>query len=267
MNVYQEFFENMNDEEWEFFAIDFLAFKGFKILQSASRGADGGLDGLVEFNNIKYIVSCKHFIISNKSVGTSDENNIIDRMVQHNAKGFIGFYSTLPSSSLLERFNSISANSNYFIKYYDRDVISDELPNLPSYILHKYGLPNNIKYVTNVYASDYQPLKCMKCNIDILDDNRINKSRVQISINKDKELGFLYGCKECLPDEEIGWLEINEALHLDRLNSWNRFVEDEVRKYYVSSSFYKNKNEFDTKILQRIFPSNYGKHIISLIEC
>jgi hypothetical protein len=265
MNIYPNFFENMNEEEWEFFAMDFLNFQGYQILQSPSRGADGGLDGLVEIDNTKYLVSCKHFIISNKSVGTSDENNIIDRIVQHNAKGFIGFYSTLPSSSLLERFNSISTNSNYLIVYYDKDIISDYLPRIDSYILQKYGLPNNIKYMMNVHESNYQPLKCMECNIDILDNDRINISRVQISINEDEKLEFLYGCKYCLPDGEIGWLEINEALHLDRLNSWNRFVEDKLINYSVSPIFYKNKNEFDTKIQQRIFPSNYGKHPLSLI--
>jgi len=269
MNIYQNFFENMNDEEWEFFAIDFLAFKGFQILQSPSRGADGGLDGLVEYNGIKYLVSCKHFIVSNKSVGTSDENNIVDRMVQHNANGFIGFYSTLPSSSLITRFNSISTNTNYnySIDYYDKDRVSDDLPNIPSNILQKYGLPNNIKYVMNVHESYYQPLKCMKCNIDILDNDRINISRVQISINEDEELEFFYGCKECLPYEEIGWLEINEALHLDRLNSWNNHVNEELKKYKASSTFFQDKNNFDTKIQQRIFPSNWGKYPISLIEC
>ena len=32
MNIYQELFENMNDEEWEFFAVDFLNCLGFFIL-------------------------------------------------------------------------------------------------------------------------------------------------------------------------------------------------------------------------------------------
>lgn len=266
MNVYQGFFENMNDEEWEFFAIDFLAFQGFKILQSPSRGADGGLDGLVEYNNIKYLVSCKHFIVSNKSVGTSDENNILDRIVQHNANGFIGFYSTLPSTSLITRFNSISDNTNYSIDYYDKDRISDYLPNIPSNILQKYGLPNNVRYVMNVHPSEYKPLECMKCNVDILNDNMINISRVQISLNENGKLEFLYGCKECLPWEEIGWLEINEALHLDRLNSWNNYINEELKKYEPSSTFFQDKNNFDTKIQQRIFPSNWGQHSLSLVE-
>ena len=124
MNVYQEFFEQMNPEEWEFFAIDFLAFQGFNILQLPSRGADEGLDGLVEYNNITYLVSCKHYIKSDKSVGTSDENNIMDRLVQHKAKGFIGFYSTLPSTALLTRFKSYK-EQHYEIVYFDKDSISD----------------------------------------------------------------------------------------------------------------------------------------------
>lgn len=266
MNIYQNFFENMNDEEWEFFAIDFLSSQGFQILQSPSRGADGGLDGLVEINNIKYLVSCKHFIISNKSVGTSDENNIIDRMVQHKAEGFIGFYSTLLSSSLLERFNHICNNTDYSIEYYDKNRVSNYLPNIPSNILQKYGLPNNIKYITNVPPSKYKPLECMKCNVDILDDNMIRISIVQISLNKNGKLEFLYGCKECLQFETIHWLEIDEVLHLDRLNSWNNDVDEKLKKYEHSSTFFQDKNNFDTKIQQRIFPSNWGKHSFSLIE-
>lgn len=265
MNIYQEFFENMNDEEWEFFAIDFLNFLGYQVLQSPSRGADGGLDGLVEYNGIKYLVSCKHFIKSNKSVGTSLENNITDRMYEHDAKGFIGFYSTLPSSALLARFNECITRG-FDIQYYDRDKISDGLPNLPSNILQKYGLPNNIQYVLNVHHSQYQPLKCKVCNVDILNDDRINISRVQVSINKDNELEFFYGCKGCLPWEEIGWLEINQALHQDQLIPWNRFVEEKLLEYKASLNFFQNKNEFDSKIQQRMFPSNWGKYPLSLIE-
>ncbi len=265
MNVYQDFFENINAEEWEFFAIDFLAFKGFNILQMPSRGADAGLDGLVEYNNIKYLVSCKHYIKSNKSVGTSDENNIMDRLVQHEAQGFIGFYSTLPSTSLLNRFNSFK-EKGYQIHYFDKDSISDVLPTIYSSILQKYGLPNNIQYVMNVHTRQYTPLKCMYCDTDILNENRINISRAQISINQDNELEFLYGCKSCLPDEEIGWTEIIQSLHLDQLIPWNNLIDDRLIEYTPSIDFYKNKNEFNTKILQRMFPSNWGKHPLSLVN-
>ncbi len=265
MNIYQEFFENMNDEEWEFFAIDFLNFLGYSILQSPSRGADGGLDGLVENNGIKYLVSCKHFIQSNKSVGTSLENNIIDRIYEHDAKGFIGFYSTLASSALLARFNEFKTRG-FDIKYYDKDRISDFLPCLPSYILQKYGLPNNICFVMNVNNSQYQPLKCMQCGIDILEDSRINISRVQISINEQNELEFIYGCKTCLPFEEIGWLEIEEALHQDRLIDWNNYIDSQLLNYTPSLNFYQNKNQFDSRIQQRMFPSNWGQHPLSLVE-
>jgi len=265
MNVYQEFFKQMDSEQWEFFAIDFLAFHGFSILQLPSRGADGGLDGLVEYNDIKYLVNCKHYIQSNKSVGTNNESNIMDRLVHHRATGFIGFYSTIPSTSLLTRFDSYK-KQNYEIVYFDKDSISDVLPTLYSNILQKYGLPNNIQYVMNVHTSQYSTLNCMECDIDILEDSRISISRAQLSINKDDELEFLYGCKNCLPDEEIGWTEINQALHLDQLIPWNNLVDSRLKEYRPSIDFYKDKNEFDAKILQRIYPSNWGKHPLSLVE-
>ena len=269
MNVYQDFFENMSAEEWEFFAIDFLAFEGFKILQSPSRGADAGLDGIVEYNNIKYLVSCKHYIKSNKSVGTSDENNIIDRLVQHEAKGFIGFYSTLPSSSLVIRLDSYK-KQGYEILYFDKDRISDILPNIPSSILQKYGLANDIKYVMNIHDSEYQPLKCVECQNDILkDDYSIRTSMASLALNNEQELEYIYGHKNCIRKytrDEDPWIEIDQALHQDQLITWNKLVKEYALNHNVSSNFYKNKNDFDTKIQQRMFPSNWGKHPLSLIK-
>jgi hypothetical protein len=267
MNIYQEFFENIDEEEWEFFAIDCLNFLGYQVLQSPSRGTDGGLDGLVEFNGIKYLVSGKHYIHSNKAVGTSLEYNITDRMHEHDSQGFIGFYSTLPSTSLLNRFRALKQRG-FDIKYYDKDKISDMLPSLPSNILQKYGLPNNIQYVMNIHPSQYQPLNCIECTQDILgSDYNIRFSRAQISINTNNELEFLYGCKQCLNQYiYIGSIEIDQALHQDQLIPWNKFIESNLLENEPSSTFFKDKSKFDSRIQQRMFPSNWGKHPLSLIN-
>ncbi len=266
MNTYQTFFKQMNPEEWECFATDFLYCLGFSILSYPSRGADGGKDAIVEKDGIKYIVSAKHFIHSGSSVKPSDEQSIIDRIIQHQTDGFIGFYSTIDSEGLRNRLNGIKASYPYIL--YTEKKISEDLPYIPSDILQKYGLPNNIKYVMNINPSEYQPLKCMICNdIDILEDNMIRNSIAQISININNELEFLYGCKECLLEyRDMGWLEVYQAIHQDQFIPWNQMIDEYLLKYKPSSTFFQNKNKFDTRIQQRMFPSNWGKHSLSLIH-
>jgi hypothetical protein len=100
-------------DTWELFARDFLAELGFVIEIGPGRGPDAGRDMLVSeqltgrlnTRAYKWLVSCKHFATSGRSVGPTDEINITDRVRHHSADGFIGFYSTLPSASLVERLN------------------------------------------------------------------------------------------------------------------------------------------------------------------
>ncbi len=266
MNVYQEFFKQMDSEEWEFFAVDFLYALGVQILLEPSRGADGGKDAIVEKNGLKYIVSAKHFIISGNSVKPSDEQSISDRIIQHQVQGFIGFYSTLPSTGLTNRLEGM--NFTYMI--FNEKNISEYLPDLDSSILQKYGLSNNIQYVLNVDSNYYQPLKCMECEDDILYDERsIRTSMATLILDNEDKLEFVYGHKDCINQytkDDFPWIEIDQALHQDQLIPWNKTVNYYLEKYQESNFFYKNKNEFDTKIQQRMFPSNWGKHPLSLIE-
>jgi len=258
MNVYDDFFKNISPEEWEFFAIDFLADNGFSIINYPSRGIDGGSDGIVKYNNITYIVSCKHYFNSGKSIGTDTEQSILDRVYQHNANGFIGFYSTLLSSSLQNRLNQLENKINILI--YDKNIISDYLPRISSFILHKYGLPNQFKYVLNVSKEEYEPLNCLVCNRDILDDNNISFSMALITRNNNNELEYLYGCKKCIGNYfDIGWCEINQVLHLEQLNGWIYYVNDLIKNNKVSYQFYKNKNDFESRLQQKVYPSNWGR--------
>ncbi|WP_197065034.1 hypothetical protein, partial [Vibrio hyugaensis] len=136
MNAYDSFFRNIADENWEFFATDVLNSLGFTIIEYPSRGPDGGKDSIVEREGIRYIVSCKHFYCSGRAVGVSDEESITDRINQHDAQGFIGFYSTVISSSLSSRMSALE-QKEYKFKVYDRDFISDLLPVIPSWVLQK----------------------------------------------------------------------------------------------------------------------------------
>ncbi|HHF0511865.1 hypothetical protein CGI74_23540 [Vibrio parahaemolyticus] len=93
---------------FELFARDFLAFIGYKIITEPDRGADGGVDLIVEESRtgvggetvIRWLVSCKHKAHSGRSVSPTDDGNIRDRVEASDCNGFIGFYSTLASAGL-----------------------------------------------------------------------------------------------------------------------------------------------------------------------
>jgi hypothetical protein len=113
-----DFQEIQNGETWELFARDFLTELGFYIESSPDRGSDAGKDlivseelkgnlGLCKF---RWLVSCKNNAVSGKSVNEEDEKNILERIESFEADGFIGVYSTLPSSALNTRLNKLRDN-------------------------------------------------------------------------------------------------------------------------------------------------------------
>jgi hypothetical protein len=105
--------EIVDGDTWELFARDFLAQLDFVIEVGPGRGPDAGRDlliseqltGKLHTQAYKWLVSCKHFAKSNRSVGIEEETSITDRVRQHSADGFMGFYSTMPSAALVQRLH------------------------------------------------------------------------------------------------------------------------------------------------------------------
>lgn len=95
-------------DTFELFSRDFLQYMGYRIIADPDRGADGKKDlivdevvkGITSEYTIRWLVSCKHYAHSGSSVCDTDEINIQERLKQHRCQGFMGIYSTLPSSSL-----------------------------------------------------------------------------------------------------------------------------------------------------------------------
>ncbi len=73
---------------------------------------------------MKWLVSCKHKAHSGASVTPNDERNIPCRVSTHSCNGFIGFYSTLPSSGLVDRL--YASDLPYETLVYDRERIERE---------------------------------------------------------------------------------------------------------------------------------------------
>jgi len=84
---------------------------GYTTVEGPSRGPDGGKDLIVSESRkgvggetrIRWLVSCKHKAVSKKAVGVGDEPSILERVKSKRCQGFMGFYSTLPSSGLASR--------------------------------------------------------------------------------------------------------------------------------------------------------------------
>lgn len=106
---------NSNDlDAFEKFAEEFFVqIKGAELLEKCSRGADGGIDLKIKYNNEVCLVSCKHKAHSGNSVTDKDEStsSFIDLLNQHECKKFIAFYSTIASSGLKNRIIGAFENS------------------------------------------------------------------------------------------------------------------------------------------------------------
>lgn len=126
-----------HQDTFELFARDFLLFLGYEILESPSRGADGGKDVVLNERRsgvggetcLKWVVSCKHKAHSGASVTPNDENNIRDRVEANKCQGFIGFYSTLPSSGLSDAINGLKDKIETQI--FDKEKIESYLLKTP----------------------------------------------------------------------------------------------------------------------------------------
>lgn len=120
-------------DTFELFSRDFLSFMGYKIITDPDRGADGGVDLIVEEKrtgvggetNIKWLISCKHKIFSGKSVSPTDDANIRDRVEANKCQGFVGFYSTLASSGLSKNLEGMKDKFEYQI--FDKEKIEGQL--------------------------------------------------------------------------------------------------------------------------------------------
>jgi hypothetical protein len=110
-------------DTWELFCREFFISQNYEIIDEPARGADGGLDIKVKAkaNEITWLVSCKHKAHSNTAIGSKDEINIRDRVESQGCDGFIGFYSTIPSSGLKNTLTGLSHKMPFEI--FDREKI------------------------------------------------------------------------------------------------------------------------------------------------
>lgn len=172
--------EITDGESWELFTRDFLNDLGFLIENPPSRGADGGKDlivteiikGKIHQSEFRWLVSCKNYAISNKSVNENDdEKNILERVKSYKADGFMGFYSTIASSGLGSRLSELKKLKEIKdFQIFDGKRIENYLTTVGySHLLIRY-FPESYKIIKplELVLEKYQPLLCKECGKDLL---------------------------------------------------------------------------------------------------
>lgn len=169
-------------EVWELFARDFLEEIGFFVESSPGRGADGGKDLLVTEQlsgnlnkyKFKWLVSCKHYAGSNKSVNERDEINIQERLDSFKADGFIGFYSTVPSAALMTRLEQLKENGKIKdFRFFDGKLIENHLVRIGYSRLLMRFLPESYKKIKprHLIFEHYVPVSCDYCGKDLIENH------------------------------------------------------------------------------------------------
>ncbi len=189
---------NGKQDTFELFAREFFCSLGFKIEEDPDRGQDGGRDlvisekrtGILSDTEVRWLVSCKHKAHSGSSVNASDEEDVSDRIQAHKCDGFIGFYSTIVSSPLSRKLESLAVK--YEIQIFDREKIERILlENISANKLIKRFFPKSyeeleIKAPSNLF-SKYIPLKCQVCGKDLLQRDMLDKYRGIVVFAWDKD--------------------------------------------------------------------------------
>lgn len=217
-------------DTFEFFSRDFFEILGYEIIQQPDRGADGKKDliiqetrpGLSGTTKIKWLVSCKHYAHSGKSISDIDEPNILDRISVHNCEGFIGFYSTLPATSLGNNFEGLKNKTN--IQSFDKEQIEKILLESPkglriasryfpiSYEKYKIENPKPAK----IFAEELS-INCEYCNKNLLEDKtgifvtlrKLNKYNSNVTLYEDAYFSCKGKCDTILQNK---YLQTNEYI-------------------------------------------------------
>ena len=177
--------EITSGESWEMFCRDYLAAHRLVVEIPPSRGADSGRDLLVKeqlkgtlvSRPFTWLVSCKHYAGSGKSVGTNDETNITDRLAQHKANGFIGFYSTVASSALVTRLKELRDQGMIEqFEIYDGARIESGFHDVGLSGVLLQHLPESHTSLRPIHPllGEYLPLNCDVCNKDLLKESTRN---------------------------------------------------------------------------------------------
>lgn len=258
-------------DDWELFSRDFLQTLGLYIETPPDRGSDHGRDLLVtetlsgDLGNmrLRWLVSCKHFAKSGRSVTENDEKNLLERIRGFKADGFIGLYSTLTSSGLNHRLGQLRTNQD--IKNYEifdhREIENRLVTSGYSSLLMRY-FPNSYKEIKPIHllCNEYLPLRCDHCKKDLLKSlfsERVTGNVVLVSHYKEKTVTKVFcackgRCDNMLTaryekgDFITGWIDITDLIIPTEFISKVFGTMNQIRegRTYTDESYEKLKDIF-----------------------
>lgn len=240
---------NGQQDTFELFAREFLSMKGFTVLSSPDRGADAGVDiiveehhqGMIGSTKVRWLVSCKHNAHSGNSVSPSVESNIIDRLVTNNCDAFMGFYSTFPSSGLTTNLEGIKSNhkKNYYI--YDSALIEGELIKSPEGLnLVKRFFPRSYKVWQTenpkpaLIFDGLPSLKCQVCDKELLGESKEGIILSWVSLNEDysdKKIEFINWV--CKGDCDKALVSKMRSVHPKLVDRWEDIPDVAIPEQYL----------------------------------
>ncbi len=91
----------------------------------------------------KWLVCCKHFAHSERSVGIADIQNITDRCEAIGATGYLLVCSTQPSSTVIKRLEEIESQGKLTLRYWDCIEIEKRLNTPESFPLISLFFPQS----------------------------------------------------------------------------------------------------------------------------
>ena len=178
---------------------------GFRIIESPYRGADGKKDLIVDEIlpssgvTLRWLVSCKHYASSGRSVSDSDEINISDRLKQHGCDGFMAVYSTLPATTLAGVLKGQKHSCVFDHKRIESILLSDPegLKIAARYFpesYKKYFLENPLP--VKIFG-ELEPLQCAVCGRNLLDQGVLGFFLQMSKSNGEKIDDIAFCCAGC----------------------------------------------------------------------
>lgn len=247
-----------NSDSFEFFAREFLKELGYRIINDPARGPDGGVDLIVgektNLGEIKWLVSCKHYANGGSTVGTTQEQNISDRIDSSGCDGFMGFYSTHASQFLMDNLDKKKSKYAYYIfdsEKIERYIIGD----LKFDKLFLRFFPDSFSKVRKLLSMNF-PIKLLDYYIDNEDLNinvfdYIFKTRLSFmksiinneSLDSSLEMeNISIDVVENIRNEIKSYPELNK---LDYLNATNRYVQvTHANSVLICSGWHQKYGEY-----------------------
>ena len=117
--------EIVGDHAFENFCMHLLQTIGLNIPVQPAIGADSGRDIVCEepsrfaSRGYRWLVSCKHFSASRRSVGVNNDEAKPHKLIEHGCNGFMFFFSTAYTEGFRSSVDSICRNINSQYKIFN----------------------------------------------------------------------------------------------------------------------------------------------------